>query len=101
MVLVEHDMNDIVFFSPGDFGIKPSRGSGLSARALGNQYSRRLDAVSKHGAVLASSESCFSVLCSPRLSTKKDGTNMVKCSTPSEKKIESSGMGLASESNSM
>ncbi|KAI3454073.1 hypothetical protein Pfo_010736 [Paulownia fortunei] len=105
-ILVEHDMNDMIFFSPDHFGIKTDRAIGLSARALGNQYSRRLDAVSKNGAVLSSSESCFSVLCSPRLCTKKDGTNLVittslQSLSPSEKKVGSSGKGVASENNSI
>lgn len=105
-VLVEHDMNDLLFFSPDRFVIKNDRAIGLSARALGNQSSRRLDAVSKHGAILSSSDSCFSVLCSPRLCSKKDGTNLVittslQSLSPSEKKVESSGKGLAYENNSM
>ncbi|KAL7112147.1 hypothetical protein ACP275_05G134000 [Erythranthe tilingii] len=97
-VLVDHNTNDIIFFSPDRFGIKTDRALGLSARALGNRYARRFDAASKNGAVLSSAESCFSVLCSPRPCAKKDGTNSV--STPLEKKIESSGKGVAFESNS-
>ncbi|KAG8381864.1 hypothetical protein BUALT_Bualt05G0017100 [Buddleja alternifolia] len=106
-ILVEHDMNDLLFFSPDRFGIKSDKAINLSARALGNQYSRRLDAASKNGSILSSSEtSCFSVLCSPRLCTKKDGTNLVittslQSLSPSEKKVESSGKGVASENNSI
>ncbi|KAL0447456.1 UNVERIFIED_CONTAM: Transcription factor R-4 [Sesamum latifolium] len=106
-ILVEHDMNDVIFFSPDRFGIKNDRAIGLSPRVLGNQYSRRLDAVSKNGAILSSSEtSCFSVICSPRLCTKKDGTNLVistslQSLSPSDKKAESSGKGVASENNSI
>ncbi|KAK4388855.1 Transcription factor R-4 [Sesamum angolense] len=54
--------------------LQGDRSIGLSARALGNQYARKIDAVSEHGASLSSAEtSCLSVLCSPRLSSKKDG----------------------------
>ncbi|XP_011090064.1 transcription factor MYB3R-1 isoform X2 [Sesamum indicum] len=106
-ILVEHDMNDLIFFSPDRFGSKNDRAIGPSPRALGNQYSRRLDALSKNGAILSSSEtSCFSVICSPRLCTKKDGTNLVistslQSLSPSDKKAESSGTGVASENNSI
>ncbi|KAK6129734.1 hypothetical protein DH2020_036535 [Rehmannia glutinosa] len=105
-ILVEHDMNDMIFFSPDRSGVKTDRAIGLSARALGNQFSRRLDPVSKHGAVLSSSESCFSVVCSPRLCSKKDGNNLVvtttrQSSSPSVMKVESSGKGVGSERNSI
>ncbi|KAI3468235.1 hypothetical protein Pfo_024898 [Paulownia fortunei] len=105
-ILVEHDMNDLLFFSPDRFGIKGDKSIGLSARALGNQYSRRIDAVSKRGAILSSAEtSCVSVLCSPRL-CKKDCTNLVittslQSLSPSQKKVESSGKGIAFENNSI
>ncbi|KAK4401177.1 Transcription factor R-4 [Sesamum angolense] len=106
-ILVEHDMNDLTFFSPDRFGIKNDRAIGLSPRALGNQYSRRLDAASKSGAILSSSEtSCFSVICSPRLCTKKDRTNLVistslQSLSPSDKKAENSRKGVVSENNSI
>ncbi|KAL0394060.1 UNVERIFIED_CONTAM: Transcription factor R-1 [Sesamum latifolium] len=106
-ILVEHDMNHLLFFSPDRFGIKGDRSISLSARALGNQYARKIDAVSEHGASLSSAEtSCLSVLCSPRLSAKKDGTNLILSTSlqplsPSEKKAESSGKGVAFENNSM
>lgn len=94
-------MNDL-FISPDRFAIKNDRAIGLSARALGNQSLRRLEAVSRQ-AILPSSDSCFSVLCSPRL---KGGTNLfIKTSlqpfSPSEKRTEISGKGLACENNSM
>ncbi|KAK4419985.1 Transcription factor R-4 [Sesamum alatum] len=100
-ILVEHDMNHLLFFSPDRFGIKGDRSIGLSARALGNQYARRMDAVSDHAET-----SCLSVLCSPRLSAKKDGSNLIittslQSSSPSEKKAESSGKGVAFENNSI
>lgn len=103
-VLHEHDVNDLLFFSPDHFVIKNDRAIGLSARALTKQSTRRLDAVSKHGAILTSSDTCFSVLCSPRLRSK-DGTSLfittsLQTLSPSEKKVESSGKGL-SENNNM
>ncbi|KAK4490928.1 hypothetical protein RD792_001647 [Penstemon davidsonii] len=106
-ILVEHDMNDLLFFSPDRFGIKSDRTIGLSARALANQYSRRLDAASKHAAVLSSAEtSCLSVLCSPRLRSMKGGSNLVittslQSLSPSDTKVESPGKGVAFENNSI
>ncbi|KAK4485872.1 hypothetical protein RD792_008523 [Penstemon davidsonii] len=102
-ILVEHDMNDQLFFSPDRFGIRSDRAISLSARALGNRYSRRLDALSKEGTVLSSAEtSCFSVLVSPRHCTKKDGTTPLQSlSSPSEKKVESSCKPVDSENNSI
>ncbi|KAH6831165.1 hypothetical protein C2S53_009360 [Perilla frutescens var. hirtella] len=104
-VLLEHDVNDLLFFSPDRFVIKNDKAVGLSARALAKQSARRLDAVSKHGTILTSSDTCFSVLCSPRLRSK-DGTNLfittsLQSLSPSEKKIESSGKGLANENNNI
>lgn len=98
-------MNDVLFFSPDRFGLKSDRTFGLSARALGNRYARRLDALSKHGTIISSSES-VSVLCSPRLSTKKDGANLVITGTlqspsPKDKKAETSCTSLAFESSSV
>ncbi|GFP80259.1 myb-related protein 3r-1 [Phtheirospermum japonicum] len=83
-ILVEHDMNDLLFFSPDRFGVKGDRSSGVSARALFSP----------------SETSCFSVVCSPRFRTKKDGTNdlvitSLQSMSPSEKKVESFGKGLS------
>ncbi|KAL7159359.1 hypothetical protein ABFS83_01G022100 [Erythranthe nasuta] len=85
-ILVEHDMNDVLFFSPDRFGIK------------GDRYARKLDALSKQGAFLSSAEtSRFSGHCSPRFCTK-DGMQSL---SPSGKKAESSGKGIAFENNSI
>ncbi|KAL3819023.1 hypothetical protein ACJIZ3_004928 [Penstemon smallii] len=103
-ILVEHDMNGQLFFSPDRFGIRSDRAISLSSRALGNRYSRRLDALSKEGTVSSSAEtSCFSVLISPRHCTKKDGTttSLQSLSSPSEKKVESSCKPVGSENNSI
>ncbi|KAL0311991.1 UNVERIFIED_CONTAM: Transcription factor R-4 [Sesamum radiatum] len=84
-ILVEHDMNHLLFFSPDRFGIKGDRSIGLSARALGNQYARKIDAVSEHGASLSSAET--SCLCSLFSSTqRKEGRFM---ETPFKRSIES------------
>lgn len=100
-------MNDMLFFSPDHFGIKSDDKIGPSAKALGNQYTRRIESISKAGHVLSSAEtSCFSVLCSPRLCTKKDDTSSLiptsrQSLSPSEKKTESAGRGIISENNAM
>ncbi|CAI9772351.1 unnamed protein product [Fraxinus pennsylvanica] len=99
-ILVEHDMNDLLFFSPDRFGIRSDRAIGLSAKALGNKFSKRLDADSKHVATLSSPEiSCLSVFCSPRMCAKKDGTKLALTSSlqPSNylaSKDESSSKGV-------
>lgn len=87
-VLLEHDVNDLLFFSPDRFIIKNDRTVGLSARTLAKQSSRS-----------------FSVLCSPRLCSK-DRTNLfittsLQSMSPSAKKVESSGKGLTTENNNM
>lgn len=96
-------MNDLLFFSPDRFIMKNDRTVGLSARALAKQSSRRLDAVSKHGAVSTSSDACFSVMCSPRLGSKNRTnlfiTTSLQSLSPSAKKVEASGKGLANEHN--
>ncbi|KAG6387980.1 hypothetical protein SASPL_153176 [Salvia splendens] len=76
-ILVEHDMNDMLFFSPDRFGTKSDRTNRPSAIALGNQYTRRIQTISKPGRVLSSAE--------------KDNTAPQSLS-PTEKKAESSGM---------
>ncbi|KAK4338015.1 hypothetical protein RND71_042502 [Anisodus tanguticus] len=76
-VLVELNTSDL-FFSPDRFGAKSDRATNLSNKALGNQYARRLEAVSNQGSVSSSFEtSCFSVICSPRIRGKKDGSSFV------------------------
>ncbi|XP_042001390.1 transcription factor MYB3R-1-like [Salvia splendens] len=76
-ILVEHDMNDMLFFSPDRFGTKSDRTNHPSAKALANQYTRRIQSISKPGGVLSSAE--------------KDNTTLQSLS-PTEKKAESSGM---------
>ncbi|KAL1552415.1 hypothetical protein AAHA92_13215 [Salvia divinorum] len=82
-ILVEHDMNDILFFSPDRFGTKSDKTNCPSAKALGNLYTRRIESISKPGHVLSSAE--------------KDGTSFLiptslQSSSPTEKNAESSGM---------
>ncbi|XP_051119473.1 transcription factor MYB3R-1-like isoform X2 [Andrographis paniculata] len=89
-ILVEHDLNDLLFFSPDRHGVRTDKAF-----------------VSKHGITLPSSDSRFSVVCSPRLTASKDGTNLVittslqTSTTPANKKAECSGKGVAFENNSM
>ncbi|KAL6533919.1 hypothetical protein OROHE_013752 [Orobanche hederae] len=89
--LVEHDMSDLLFFSPDRFGIKSDKSIGVSARAI----------------LSPSETSCFSVVCSPRFHTKKDVSNNLVVTTslqslsPSEKKVKSSSKGKSFENNSI
>lgn len=100
-------MNDMLFLSSDHSGIKGDRTIGSIAKARGNQYTRRIEPISKPGTMLSSAETCsFSVLPSPQLCSKKDDTSVLapaslQSSIPSEKKTESSGKGITSENNSM
>ncbi|KAL3498418.1 hypothetical protein ACH5RR_041150 [Cinchona calisaya] len=96
---IEHDMNDNLFFSPNGYGIKRDKTFGLSAKAFGNKYSGRLEAGLHKGAV-SSETPCLSIVCSPRISGKKDGVNLIttasmhlasSSTTPLRKKVENSG----------
>ncbi|KAL8537174.1 hypothetical protein ACS0TY_012381 [Phlomoides rotata] len=103
-LLIEQDMNDMLFFSPDRVGINGDRPIGLSANALGNQKSRRIEDISKPGAILSPAQtSCFPLPSSPRLCTRKDDTNLLvtslQSSSSSEKKVESSGKSIAFENN--
>ncbi|KAM3282295.1 transcription factor MYB3R-1 [Capsicum chacoense] len=100
-VLVELNASGL-FFSPDRFGAKSDRGTNLSNKALGNQYSRRLEAASNQGSVSSSFEtSSFSVICSPHIHGKKDGSSFVittsmqsaPTSTALESSAETSGNG--------
>ncbi|CAA3007742.1 Hypothetical predicted protein [Olea europaea subsp. europaea] len=98
-IIVEHDTNDLLFFSPDRFGIRSDRAIGLSAKAHGNKFSRRLDAPSKHVAILSSPEiPCLSVVCSPRMCAINDGTKLgltsLQSSNSLESKDESSSSGV-------
>ncbi|GER32519.1 myb-related protein, partial [Striga asiatica] len=89
-ILVEHNVNDMAFFSPDHSRVKTDRPIVLSARALGKRCSRRVDPG-------------ISVLCSPRLCAK-DGTNLIIAtshqSVSPKKKVESLDRGVTSENNS-
>ncbi|KAL3633467.1 hypothetical protein CASFOL_022229 [Castilleja foliolosa] len=94
-ILVEHDTNDMKFIcpSPDRLGVKTDKTIGLHGSAFGNQCPQRVE----------------TVLCSPRLCKKKEGTNLIvttsslQSSTLSEKKVESSGKGVVvgSENNNI
>ncbi|MCE3214783.1 DNA binding transcription coactivator transcription factor [Datura stramonium] len=108
-VLVELSASDL-FFSPDRFGAKSDRATNLSSKALGNQYARRLEAASNQGSVSSSFEtSCFSVICSPRIRGKKDGSSFVittsmqsaPTSSALENTAETSGNGVGAETISI
>ncbi|KAK4730335.1 hypothetical protein R3W88_023323 [Solanum pinnatisectum] len=108
-VLVELNASDL-FFSPDRFGANSDRATNLSNKALGNQYARRLEAASNQGSVSSSFEtSCFSVICSPRIRGKKDGSSFVittsmqsaPTSTALENSAETSGNGVGAETVSI
>ncbi|CAN4076545.1 unnamed protein product [Withania somnifera] len=108
-VLVELNASDL-FFSPDRFGAKSERAKTLSNKALGNQYARRLEAASNQGSVSSSIEtSCFSVICSPRIRGKKDGSSFVistamqsaPTSTSLENSAETSGNGVGAQTVSI
>ncbi|XP_016508080.2 transcription factor MYB3R-1-like [Nicotiana tabacum] len=108
-VLVELNASDL-FFSPDRFGAKSGRATNLCSKALGNQYARRLEAASNQGSVSSSFEtSCFSVICSPRIRGKKDGSSFVittsmqsaPAPTALDNSAETSGNGVGAETVSI
>lgn len=78
-VLVEHNMNDLLFFSPDRYEVKSDRALGTSIRTLGNQCSRRLETTSNQVALSESSSGnpCSSIVSSPTVSGKKDKSRLV------------------------
>ncbi|XP_051151241.1 transcription factor MYB3R-1-like isoform X2 [Andrographis paniculata] len=70
-ILVEQDMNNMLFLSPDPFGVKVDRSSGPGSRTLGNK-----DITQKDCTILAAT------------------TSMQTLNSPSEKKVESSGEGI-------
>ncbi|CAA0810578.1 Myb-related protein 3R-1 [Striga hermonthica] len=87
-ILIEHDTNDLLFFSPDRFGLKGDGSSGVSARAILSPPLR----------------SCFSVVCSPRLCTEDNSNNCLVTTSlhsqsPSDNKVKSSGGGRNLENN--
>lgn len=81
-VLVEQKMNDLLFFSPDRLGIKSNRVTSSSARNLGSQYTRRLEAASSQVAISESSSKnpCLSAL-SPSTAYRKKGGNHLVATT--------------------
>ncbi|CAK9166111.1 unnamed protein product [Ilex paraguariensis] len=69
-VLVEHNMNDLLFYSPDQFGLKLDKIMPTSARAVQNQNPRRLEA-----GVVSSEAPCLSVVITPSICGKKDGSH--------------------------
>ncbi|KAL6985406.1 hypothetical protein U1Q18_018781, partial [Sarracenia purpurea var. burkii] len=78
-VLVQHNMNDLLFVSPNSLDIKSNRASGLSSRTPGNQYSRMVGITSHQGALSESPSANphSSNLNSPTVHGKKDKSRLV------------------------
>ncbi|KAF5936161.1 hypothetical protein HYC85_027290 [Camellia sinensis] len=78
-VLVEHNMNDLLFFSPDRYEVKSDRALGTSIRTRGIQCSRRLETTSNQVALSESSSGnpCSSIVSSPTVSGKKDKSRLV------------------------
>ncbi|KAA8525293.1 hypothetical protein F0562_007148 [Nyssa sinensis] len=97
-VLVEHNINDMLFFSPDRFGIKSDRAVGPSA--LGSQHSKKFEAALNQSTLSESSSGnpCLSVVSSPTVGGKGRShlvtVTSVQCapsSTPLEIMVEKSG----------
>ncbi|KAL1532491.1 transcription factor MYB3R-1-like isoform X1 [Salvia divinorum] len=99
-ILVEHDMNAILFFSLDRFGIKSDRTIGQSAKALGNQYNRRIESISKPGSVLSSAEkdNMTSLLIPTSVQslspTEKNESSVMYMRTPFKRSTESPSLWL-------
>uniref|UniRef100_A0A5B6ZED8 Putative myb-related protein 3R-1-like isoform X1 n=1 Tax=Davidia involucrata TaxID=16924 RepID=A0A5B6ZED8_DAVIN len=99
-VLVEHNINDMVFFSSDRFGIKSGRAMGPSAITLGSHHSRKLEAALNQSAPSESSSGnpCLSVVSSPTAGGKGrshlvtvTSVQSAPSSTPLEIMVENSG----------
>lgn len=110
-MLVEHDINDILLFSPDDVGFKaglPLRFS--SMRTPKNQYHKRLGAISNQGLAseCLSGNACI-IVSSPTLKIKKsEGPSIadttVQCSNSSatlENSVDNTGSNAAIENYNM
>ncbi|KAF8400803.1 hypothetical protein HHK36_014105 [Tetracentron sinense] len=78
-ILVEYNMNDLLFFSPDRDGYPTNRVFGASARTPRSQYSRSLVTTSNQGVCTDSSSGnqYFSVVLSPALCGSKHGRHLV------------------------
>ncbi|KAK1367748.1 Myb-related protein like [Heracleum sosnowskyi] len=71
--VLDEKMYDMLSFSPDQFGVKSNRHQSSSARTLGSQYTRRLEAASSQVAVSKSSESPLISILSPSSASRKKG----------------------------
>lgn len=77
-VLLEHDVNDLLFVSPNHLKIKPDRALGITNKTPANQYSRMLQTTSSQCALSESSSgNPSSFLSPPIVSRKKDKSRLV------------------------
>ncbi|XP_074344827.1 transcription factor MYB3R-1-like isoform X2 [Apium graveolens] len=96
---LEEKMQDMLFISPDHFGVKSNRVPSSSARTLGSQYTRRLEAASSQVAVSESSERPLISLLSPDFSAS---TSIQRpSSAPLEITVASSGKFSGAENFSM
>lgn len=104
--VLDEKIYDMLSFSPDQFGVKSSRLQNSSARTLGSQYTRRLEAASSQIAVSESSKSPLISILSPSSTGRKKGeshplaTSSLQhdpSSTPLEISIASAGKFDSSE----
>lgn len=76
-VLLEHNVNDLLFVSPNHLKIKPDRALGVTSRTPANQYSRMLQTTSQCALSESSSGNPSSFLSPPIVSRKKDKSRLV------------------------
>ncbi|WOG81393.1 hypothetical protein DCAR_0100540 [Daucus carota subsp. sativus] len=91
---LEEEVHDMLFISPDHFGVKSNRVPSSSAKTLGSQYTRRLEAASSQVAVSESSERPLVSISSPNIPGRnKSATTSIQrpSSAPLEIKVSSSG----------
>ena len=101
---LEEEVHDMLFISPDHFGVKSNRVPSSSAKTLGSQYTRRLEAASSQVAVSESSERPLVSISSPNIPGRnKSATTSIQrpSSAPLEIKVSSSGKFDGAENFSM
>lgn len=73
-VLAEHNMNDLLLFSPDQVDFKAERALGSGMRTPRNQYHKGSDPTSNHCLPPKSSERQCAHVCSPSVSGRKLGS---------------------------
>ncbi|VFQ97678.1 unnamed protein product [Cuscuta campestris] len=107
-VLLERGKDDPVFLSPDRFGSKGGRAmTSQTTKGLGTPFLNRLETGSNQGTVSTSSEApSFSIVCSPRIYAKREGSNFVVATSvqsvpASENAGDNSGNGVAVDNNNI